>query len=100
MISSRFTRSVGSGSTPTHSDACWGRKVWAVISGTSRMWSRREVTARASSISTRPVTNTVRPLPICSSIRAEKGTDTVRLFSPADSSEVYSTVTFTVPATV
>ena len=39
VISSRFTRSVGSGSTPTHSDACWGRKVWAVISGTSWIWS-------------------------------------------------------------
>ena len=73
----------------------------AVNSGSTRTYSLRFVTIRASVSSNRPSTQTVRQC--CSrlsSITAENGTDNDKLRKPALSSEVYSTVTFTAPATV
>ena len=72
-----------------------------MISGITFRYSLRDVTVRPSVSSTRPLMLTV---PHFSSARSsttqENGTDMVKLRSPSTSSEVYSTVTFTLPETV
>ena len=72
-----------------------------VTSGKMRMYSFRAVTACASTSSSRPVDQmSCADASSRSSAAQEKGTDTVRLRRPVLSSDVYSTVTRTVPDTV
>ena len=72
-----------------------------VTSGRTRTYSFRAVTAWASTSSRRPVAQMSCDEASCRSSAVQaKGTDTARLRSPALSSEVYSTVTRTVPETV
>ena len=72
-----------------------------MISGITLMYSLRDVTTEVSAINRRPVTHNVRHFAsVRSSSGQENGTFTVRLRSPATSSEVYSTVTFTLPEKV
>ena len=72
-----------------------------VTSGRTRTYSFRAVTAWASTSSRRPVAQMSCDDASCRSSAVQaKGTDTARLRSPALSSEVYSTVTRTVPETV
>ena len=70
-------------------------------SGITRRYSFRAVTARASASSSRPATHTaVQPMSRLSSTWQENGTSMDRLRRPALSSEVYSTVSTTLPLTV